>query len=309
MDVTRNWSPVSRTALGVARIRAAESGRDPVLFNDPYAEMFLRAAPPLPPIPASVQAQTVYRRLAFQVAIRTRFYDDYLLAATAAGCTQVVLLAAGLDARAYRLTWPVGVHLFELDLPPLLTFKERVLQHKATSIGCSRIPVPIDLRDDWGAALIAVGFDPGRPTAWLAEGLLIYLSAEEVAALLIEVGTLSAPGSGFATEGSEIVLPPAPVSTPVPGLSPAAEPDSAPAPGPGPAIADAPVSIAAPMHEMGRATALWKGGLGRSPALWLEEHGWRCRSESLASVAARLGRSISSSSGSGFVTAVLSEPR
>src|SRR4051812_18154369 len=120
VEAQPSWPGVSRTALGVARIRAAESRRSAALFADPYAEVLLAAAPALEPVPATEAAQAVYRRLSFQVVIRTRFYDDFLLAAVGAGCTQVVLLAAGLDTRAQRLSWPTGTRLFELDLPPVL---------------------------------------------------------------------------------------------------------------------------------------------------------------------------------------------
>lgn len=261
MDSTQTWDAVSRTSLGVARIRARETAREDRLFDDPYAEDFVASAPPAEPMSAT--AIPVYRKLAFHVVIRTRFYDDYLLAAAENGCTQVVLLAVGLDTRAYRLSWPPSVHVFELDLPPLISFKTRVLEGKLPTVQ-SCTAVPVDLRDDWGAALVDAGFDPRLPTAWLAEGLLVYLTADEAVALLTDVSELSAPGSQFATEGGRSVLSPA--------------------------------------REVGRLTELWKGGLGRSPALWLDDHGWRSTEHDLASIASSLGRPADSESG--FVTAV-----
>jgi methyltransferase (TIGR00027 family) len=256
--------------LGVARIRAAETSRKEPLFTDSYAAKFLRAAPPLEPVPESDQAQAVNDRLSFHVVIRTRFYDEYLRAATVDGCRQVVLLAAGLDARAHRLAWPTGVHVFELDLPSVLSFKAEVLQDERDADGSTRTYVPVDLREDWATALITAGFDPGRRTAWLAEGLLIYLNADEAATLLATVTSMSAPGSQLATEGSQARSGPAP--------------------------------------ELGRAAQLWRGGLGQSPEPWLADRGWRCTSESLSSVAARLGRSTGTNSGSGFVVATRSGP-
>jgi methyltransferase (TIGR00027 family) len=184
---------VARTAWGVARIRARESARDGALFNDPFATRFAGDL-------SDVEAVTDPRRLAiaFQVIIRTRFYDDYLLGATASGLRQVVLLAAGLDARAFRLAWPDGTRLFELDQPDVVAEKGAALADVTPT--CNRVAVGIDLRDDWRAALGAVGFDPAQPTAWLAEGLLIYLGAEATSSLLEGVTSLSAPHSQVAFE-------------------------------------------------------------------------------------------------------------
>jgi len=140
----------------------------------------------------------------FHAVIRTRFFDDYLLAACAADCNQVVLLAAGLDTRAFRLPWPPGVHVFELDLPQVLTFKERVLTGQRAVPKCERTILPVDLRKDWPARLTESGFEPSRPTAWLVEGLLIYLSADEVARMLTAVGELSVAGSQIAFEHASI---------------------------------------------------------------------------------------------------------
>jgi hypothetical protein len=105
--------------------------------------------------------------------IRTRFFDDYLTAAIAARCHQVVLLAAGLDTRALRLAWPAGTRVFEIDLPGVLSFKDSVLAAQGAVPRCERIKVPADLCTDWTAALAEAGFDRSTPAAWLAEGLLI----------------------------------------------------------------------------------------------------------------------------------------
>src|SRR5215468_4699251 len=172
---------VSKTAIGVALVRAMESQRPDRLFNDPFAMRFIAAAPEY----LSERAQRrqseggdgptpMGAALAAHIAVRTRFYDTYLLQACGQGCRQVVLLAAGLDSRAYRLDFPPGVRLFELDLPPVLAFKERVLAGHTPN--CERIAVPVDLSTEWAGALRQAGFDPTAPTAWLIEGLLIYLT-------------------------------------------------------------------------------------------------------------------------------------
>src|SRR5262249_46030939 len=183
---------VEKTALGVAMVRARESRREDRLFDDPYAQAFVDAAPgafpgehktgeelaavgPMASLGAVFHAHAV---------IRTRFFDDYLTAAVAAGCSQVVLLAAGLDTRAFRLAWPAGTRVFEVDLPDVLTFKDTVLAAQDAVARCARTTVPADLRADWTTALARAGFDRTGPAAWLAEGLLIYLSAAEAARLL-----------------------------------------------------------------------------------------------------------------------------
>ncbi len=264
---------VGRTALGVARIRAAESARPDRLFDDPLAAAFAAAAPA---DQASIDGQppgpggTPTSLLGFHVVIRTRFYDDYLLGAAAAGCRQVVLVAAGLDGRAFRLDWPDGVSLFELDQPEVLEFKAAVLSGQGARPRCRRVAVPVDLRGDWPARLTAAGFDPAQPTAWLVEGLLIYLSSDQAARLLIEVGSLSAAGSQVALERGESV------SSLIRQTS--ATPRGA------------------------RLAALWQGGLGEDNAAWLAGHGWRSARRDLAEVAAGYGRPPDDAR-SGFVTA------
>ncbi|MFI9364430.1 SAM-dependent methyltransferase [Kitasatospora sp. NPDC053057] len=183
---------VGLTALGVAVARAQESLRDDRLFDDPYARTFVEA----------VDAESVGSMRAFgsYIALRTALFDDYLLAAARAGRTQVVVLAAGLDTRALRLDWPAGTTVFELDLPEVLEFKEAVLGEVAAPAGSTRTVVPADLREDWAAALTAAGFHPEAPTAWLAEGLLPYLTQADNDLLLERVGALSAPTSRLAVE-------------------------------------------------------------------------------------------------------------
>ncbi|MET9629517.1 SAM-dependent methyltransferase [Lentzea sp. NPDC006480] len=180
---------VSRTALWVASMRATEAARPDRLHDDPLAAAVVASAaasaqsiPPAPPGAAEF------------MAIRTRFYDDFLAAAP----LQIVVLAAGLDARAFRLPWPSGTRVFELDLPELLAFKAELIAATSLVAACTRVVVPVDLRDDWATVLSAAGFSPAQPTAWVAEGLLQYLSEPDKKRLLDTVSGLSAPGSRFA---------------------------------------------------------------------------------------------------------------
>lgn len=276
---------VGKTALGVARVRAEEGRRPDRLFDDPYARAFLDAVPgAFPEEPTTAEGHAKLGALAslgaafyFHGVIRTRFFDDYLLAACAAGCLQVVLLAAGLDTRAFRLDWPPGVRLFEIDLPEVLTFKEKVLDGQGAVQRCERAVVPADLREDWTTWLTAAGLRPSEPTAWLVEGLLIYLSGEEAVRLLAAVGQLSAPGSRISFERGD--------------------------------IADAALlTEARQMPAMDEYTALWKGGLGEAAPDWLARRGWCTQTHDLAAVAASYGRQAPVSVGGGFLTALRARP-
>jgi methyltransferase (TIGR00027 family) len=268
-------SRVSRTAVGVTWLRAREGRRPDPLFDDPYAEAFLAEARPVVAreTVAAGQRDTVGAIFGLHVVLRTRFYDDYLLAAAAAGCRQVVLLAAGLDSRAFRLDWPAGVRLFELDLPELLDFKERVLADRKAVPRCERTVLRVDLREDWPRQLIEAGFRPTEPTAWLVEGLLIYLTADEAAGLLTAVDGLSAPGSRLSCEHR----------------------DNA---------SNAVLEKAWATPTMAEVTALWKGGLGESVAGWLERAGWQIRTHDGTTLAESYGRPDRDAAGVGFLVAV-----
>src|SRR5919106_1775100 len=149
-------SGVGETAVGAAMMRSDESARRDRLFDDPYAAAFVAAVPDAfadGPEPGDPEIAALTDAFRAHVAIRTRFYDDYLRTACARGCQQVVVLAAGLDARAFRLNWPAGVRLFELDLPEVLAFKDGVLAELRATPRCTRITVSIDLRDEWPIAL------------------------------------------------------------------------------------------------------------------------------------------------------------
>ncbi|MCU1697297.1 MAG: methyltransferase [Mycobacterium sp.] len=203
---------VGATALGVAAGRAAETNSDDPLIVDPYAQLFLEAAgegiwnvymnDELPAELAEVDPRLTERLEAMKgyIASRTKFFDEFFLAAAAAGVRQSVILAAGLDARAWRLAWPDGSVVYEIDQPKVLAFKTETLEsHGATPIA-RYVSVAIDLRQDWPAALQQAGFDPGLPTAWSAEGLLPYLPAEAQDLLFERIQGLSAPGTRIAVE-------------------------------------------------------------------------------------------------------------
>ena len=194
-DIT---SSVGVTALAVAAGRATETRRDDRLVNDPLAQTFVDAAGPALPLPdgPSDEDDAWLLQAGYQ-GVRSRFFDEALLGA---GTRQVVLLAAGLDARALRLDWPSGTTVFEVDQPRVLDFKDEVIDSVDGTPTARRVRVPVDLRDDWPRALTGAGFDPERPTAWLAEGLLPYLPADAERLLFDRVHALSAPGSRIAVE-------------------------------------------------------------------------------------------------------------
>jgi methyltransferase (TIGR00027 family) len=189
---------VSQIAVWLAGMRAEESAREDRLFDDRLAGAFAAAAGAGQG--GAEGGSALPAGSTDFLAVRTRFFDDQVMDACAAGIKQVVLLAAGLDSRAFRLDWPGHVRLFELDLPELFEFKEPVLAANNASARCERVVVPVDLRQDWVPTLTGAGFDPATVTMWLAEGLLPYLTHAESDRLLAAVGTLSTLGSRLALD-------------------------------------------------------------------------------------------------------------
>ncbi|MGV0837172.1 SAM-dependent methyltransferase [Mycolicibacterium thermoresistibile] len=149
---------------------------------------------------AEPEAAAVFEHMGNYQAVRTHFFDEYFTRAAAAGIRQVVILASGLDSRAYRLDWPAGTVVYEIDQPKVLEYKAATLAEHGVSPVADRREVPIDLRFDWPKALRDKGFDPQAPTAWLAEGLLMYLPADAQDRLFEHVTALSAAGSRLAVE-------------------------------------------------------------------------------------------------------------
>ncbi len=209
---------VGATALGVAAARAAETESENPLISDPFARVFLDAAGEgmwswfaasnLPAELIEAEPDLVAQRqgMVDYMAARTSFFDQFFLDATRAGVRQVVILAAGLDSRAWRLPWhgeqggPDGVTVYELDQPRVLEFKTSTLAEHGAAPTCNVVHVPVDLRYDWPAALQQAGFDPTAPSAWSAEGLLPFLPAVAQELLFERVQALGAPGSRIAVE-------------------------------------------------------------------------------------------------------------
>jgi len=211
-------SSVGATATMVAAARAMATSIDGALINDPYAEPLVRAvgvdvfsrlaSGELDPAELSADDDSVgMERMVDNMAVRTKFFDDFFLEATAAGIRQVVILASGLDSRAYRLRWPAGTVVFEVDQPQVITFKTQALAEFGAEPTADRRAVAVDLRFDWPAALKEAGFDPALPTAWSAEGLFGYLPPDAQDRLIDTVTALSAPGSRFATESAPSIDP------------------------------------------------------------------------------------------------------
>lgn len=265
MTDAREWvrpSGVWATAVGVARVRALESEREDALFRDPLARAFAAAGGLWPSSPPPGDEAARRRRLAvsFSIVIRTRFLDDLLRQAAASGVRQVVLLGAGMDSRAFRMEWPQGTRLFEVDTAVPLDFKAAVLRQERAVARCERIPVAVDLREDWPGALAAAGHDPAAPTVWIAEGLLIYLPEDAVDLLLARISARSAVGSRMGlTLGSR-------------GVLERFGADAAP----------------------GSAASLWVSEMPDDPVAWLAGHGWEADSHTLRERAAAYGRPISS---------------
>jgi methyltransferase (TIGR00027 family) len=203
-DITTS---VGSTALFVATARALEAQKPDPLAVDPYAELFCRAvggpsadvldgkAPDHPLKTADFGEHFIN----FQGA-RTKYFDEYFLRAADAGVRQVVILAAGLDSRAYRLAWPAATTIFELDRPQVLDFKGEVLNEHGAQPRAERREIAVDLREDWPQALRDSGFDPAKPSAWIAEGLLIYLPAGAQEQLFTGIDSLAGHGSHVAVE-------------------------------------------------------------------------------------------------------------
>jgi methyltransferase (TIGR00027 family) len=265
-------SGVGMTAVGVAYIRAQESMRRDRLFEDPLASLFVQASGWTPP--TSVEAEVAdappdvrsyWGTVVQSVIVRTRFLDEYAMDAAASGARQFVILGAGLDARAFRLDWPPGMRVFEIDVPDMIDFKERALATAETKPRAERIVVRADLTQDWFARLHEAGFDRSQSSAWLAEGLLIYLTSEQNEALLRTISSASPVGSrlGVTLGGKG--------SLDVPG-------DDA-------IHRDA-------IGSVGSVRAMWQSEAPDDPAAWLASYGWEAEVFSARERAAAYGRPL-----------------
>ena len=204
---------VGATATGVAVGRALATQRPNALIDDPYAAPLVRAVgvPFFTRLvdgelnPGEVDANAAFgmQRMTDMMAVRTRFFDDFFLGATRAGSPQAVILAAGLDARAYRLPWPPETAVFEIDQPQVIDFKTQTMRELGVAPTAHRHAVAVDLRHDWPTALQRAGFDPDQPTTWSAEGLLAFLPPDAQDRLLDNITALSAAGSRLAAENMD----------------------------------------------------------------------------------------------------------
>ena len=279
-DITES---VGATALGVAAARAVETARDDALIRDEFAYLLVASAGPqwaqmASSDPGWLAEDEDFRRLHemsrdYQ-AVRTHYFDEYFHAAMRAGIRQVVILAAGLDSRAYRLDWPAGTTVFEIDQPKVLEYKTSTLDAHGAQSQSHRIPVAVDLRDDWPAALADAGFDASQPTAWLAEGLLPYLPPDAQDRLFELITVHSAAGSRIAVESFSM------------DLSDQAEQDRR-----------ARRERSARMQERSGIAidvdTLTYADAGRTDAAdWLADHGWRVDAVPSEVEMARLGRSV-----------------
>ena len=200
-------SSVGATATAVAARRALASKGPNPLIDDPFAEPLVNAVG----VDAFIRMMNgevelsdddpafTPQRLSEGMAVRTRFFDTFFTEAAEAGVRQAVILASGLDTRAYRLPWPAGAVLYEIDQPQVIEFKTRTLADLGAEPTVDRRALAIDLRDDWVGALLASGFDTAQPTAWIAEGLLGYLPPDAQDRLFDNISALSAPGSRIGT--------------------------------------------------------------------------------------------------------------
>lgn len=268
------------TAVGVAVIRARETERADRLYADPYAARFVEAAQkayldPGAPAGAANTWATVMQLAEVMYEARTigvRLVDDALTEAAAAGRTQIVLIGAGLDTHAFRLTWPEPVRLFEIDLPQLFAFKEPILRDAVAT--CERHIIEADLSDQgWAESLVSNGFDPATPTHWVDHALMT-LPRAAARAGVEAITRLSAPGSryGYPTMGGQSF------NTTMKSVAGAAE-------------------LYRSMPNVDR-------GLGDDARQWIQNLGWSTSFNSFTDLAARYPRSVGSDTGSGTVTAI-----
>lgn len=248
---------IGATSLGVAVLRARESSRTNRLFNDSYAQAFIdRADPGGSMWNSRPNGPDFLHLMAGQVAVRTRYFDDALLEAAAAGVDQVVLLACGMDSRAFRLGWPAGTTVYEVDQSEVLAFKSTVLQEIHARPRCRRVEVAVDLRFDWPAHLLNAGFDAGKPTSWLAEGILYALEPTAADLFLARITACSTLRSALAFDHAE----------------------------------DSALLRAARAAISPELVSMWQGGPPGDLHTWLREAGWNADIVEVAQAAAKYSR-------------------
>jgi methyltransferase (TIGR00027 family) len=274
-------SSVGATATGVAVGRALGSRGPNALINDPFAEPLVRAVGvdfftriatgELDPEQVDDNGDFGMKRMGDMMGVRTRFFDDFFMAAANEGIRQAVILASGLDARAYRLSWPTGTTVFEIDQSQVIEFKTATLAELGATPTAERRAVPVDLRDDWPAALRVAGLDPTQPTAWSAEGLMPFLPPDAQDRLLDNITALSPAGSQLATENLK-------------GVSDGVQ-----------KMADRMRAVTDQWREHGfdvEMTDLWYAGDRNDVVEYLNTHGWATAATSVPDLAAAYGLSL-----------------
>lgn len=271
---------VGATALIVSAMRAVEARKPDPLARDEYAQHFVAATKVEAPIfselleDSAVAAEPDVQLFSSYLGARTKYFDEFFLAAGEAGVRQAVILAAGLDVRGYRLSWAAGTTVYELDLPKVLEFKKQVLDEQGARATATVHELHVDLRDDWPLALKAAGFDPSLPTAWLAEGLLPFLPGAAQDLLFQRIVDLSASGSRVAVEDFG-----------APGnqadrMSNAMENEDG-------ALQRIFKSIT---EEDAAPSSLWFGDEREDPAQWLTNHGWTVEATTAGELLKRYNR-------------------
>lgn len=284
-DITES---VGSTALGVAAARAAETESEDPLIKDPFARVFVEAAGEGvwslvadPTLSAELTDLDPDLRARMEVmvdfmAVRTAFFDEFFLTAAKSGVRQMVILAAGLDARAWRLPWPDGTTVYELDQARVLEFKSTTLQQQDARPTSKQVSVPVDLRQDWPTALQRAGFDPSQPSAWSAEGLVRYLPAWAQDLLFERVHAQSPAGSWLAVN--------APAKTAIDPDLLASQREQT----------QRLRAVASRLFEteMPDVDDLWYPEERTDLLEWLIEHGWDGSATTLSEMLARYGRSV-----------------
>jgi methyltransferase (TIGR00027 family) len=292
---------VGATATGVAVGRALANRASDPLINDPFAEPLVRAvgvdfftrvaSGELDPSDVDDGGDFSMQQMTDMMGVRTRFFDDFFVEATKGGIRQAVILASGLDARSYRLPWPNGTTVYEIDQPAVIEFKTTTLAGLGAEPTADLRAVAMDLRHDWPTALRGAGLDPTQPTAWSAEGLMPFLPPDAQDALLDNITQLSAAGSRLASEN-------------MPNASEAV-----------PMMAEQMRQTTDSWRRHGfdvEMTDLWYAGDRHDVVDYLNSHGWSATATGAAELAAGYGLSVqprdgddaSNFAGLGYVTAI-----
>lgn len=278
MPEQADWDIVSGaglTALYAAAARGLASIQPDPLVHDPYAVAFVRAAvaqsgnqlaSPLPETLAEAgrNPSLPWITLAGYLGVRSKFFDEFATGSARPTARQVVIMAAGLDTRAFRLGWSPDATVFEVEAPLILRFKDQVLDGEGARARCTRREVASDLREDWMSGLRQAGFDPEQPANWILEGLFPYLPLEAQESMLARMHQMSAPGSGIAIEsisGTDL-------------------------------IGDSGIQEAMRRNEVDL-SALWPNAEEHDPATWLGSRGWTVEDTPVTAVAERYGRLLS----------------